>query len=218
MPPHEATDSGFATMLEMRLMHEWTAYVCETFSTAWEFWKYQVPLIALEHRYLLDSLMCLSAMHSSRQLPKQWLSLEGRMATIGENGSLDNTPGTDRATETLRWTLPEGVDQAQLDRYAPKAEPEHMLAKRRIDMVQIAQTYFDRAIDGHRSAILNMDAEDPQAVYLTSICVSWAALFHLNENSEDPTMPCNDPVQWIRLARGTRAIVSQSSFFFKAKR
>lgn len=197
-------------------MHVWTAYVCETFSTAWEFWKYQVPLVALEHRYMLDSLLCLSAMHLSRQMPKQWLSLEGRMATVGESGSVSETPGSGRVPENLRWTLPEGVDQAQLDSFAQRAEPDHLVAKRRSDMVQIAQTYFDRALDGHRTAVLNMDADNSQAVYLTSICVSWAALFHLSENSEDPTMPCNDPVQWIRLSRGTRTIVSSPSCFLVA--
>jgi len=191
-------------------MHEWTAYVCETFSTAWEFWKYQAPLVALEHRYLLDSLLCLSAMHVSRQLPKQWLSLEGRMASLSENGNLTDTPGTDRAPDNTLWTLPEGADRAKLDSYAPRAEPEYLVAKRRNDMLQVAQAYFDRALDGHRTAVQNMSPDNSEAVYLTSVCVSWAALFHLSENSEDPAMPCNDPVQWVRLARGSRTIVSLS--------
>lgn len=189
-------------------MHEWTAYVCETFTTAWEFWKYQVPLIALDCRYLLDSIMCLSAMHLSRQMPKRWLPLEGRMASLSEDSSLANAPGSHLPHDNTRWSLPDGVDRTELDGYAPKAEPDYLIAKRRQDMLQIAQSYFDRAVDGHRAAVLNMTPENAEAVYCASVCISWAALFHLSEESDDPAMPCNDPVQWIRLSRGTRAIVS----------
>lgn len=47
-------------------MHEWTAYVCHTLSTAWEFWKYEAPLLAFEHRCILDGLHCLAALYIAR--------------------------------------------------------------------------------------------------------------------------------------------------------
>ena len=37
-------------MLELRLMHEWNTQVPQSFSTAWEFWQRQAPLIAFQHR------------------------------------------------------------------------------------------------------------------------------------------------------------------------
>lgn len=64
--------------LELRLMHEWTAHTSQTFSTASEFWRFQVPLIALDFRYVLDALLAMAALHASRRPPNRWLSLEGR--------------------------------------------------------------------------------------------------------------------------------------------
>lgn len=75
---HESIDPILDPGLELRLMHEWTAYTCTTFSTAWEFWRYQAPLIALEFRYVLDAMLALAALHASRQVPRQWIPLEGR--------------------------------------------------------------------------------------------------------------------------------------------
>ncbi|KAK6388935.1 hypothetical protein LTR65_007216 [Meristemomyces frigidus] len=54
-PPDEA--SGQATesnevegVLELGLMHEWTAYASKTFSTAWEFWSYRAPALVAAKR------------------------------------------------------------------------------------------------------------------------------------------------------------------------
>lgn len=54
-------------LLEMRLMHKWTAYTCHTFSTARKYWEFQAPLIAFKHRHVLDGLLCLTALHAARQ-------------------------------------------------------------------------------------------------------------------------------------------------------
>ncbi len=73
-----ALASGPDHTLELRLMHEWTAYTCKTFSTAWEFWCYRAPNIGLDFRYVLDAMLAMAALHSSRRPPSQWIPSEGR--------------------------------------------------------------------------------------------------------------------------------------------
>ena len=63
-------------------MHEWTAWTSKTFSTAWEFWHYQAPLVALEFRHLLDSILAVSALYASRQPPMQWVPLYGKSKAL----------------------------------------------------------------------------------------------------------------------------------------
>jgi hypothetical protein len=46
-------------------------------------------------------------------------------------------------------------------------------------------------------------------VYLTSILVSFYALFVCSESDEDSTLPSSDPIQWLRVAKGTRFICSR---------
>lgn len=46
-------------------------------------------------------------------------------------------------------------------------------------------------------------------VYITSILVSFYALFVCSESDEDPTVPNSDPIQWLRVAKGTRFICSK---------
>ena len=77
-----------------------------------------------------------------------------------------------------------------------------LATKRSWEMLTISRTYFDRAIDGHRKALANLNIENIEAVYLTSILVSFSALFTLSESEEDSTLPSLDPRQWLRLARG----------------
>lgn len=79
-PTSERRDTGddIDPSLELRLMHEWTAYTCKTLATDVEFWTYQVPLIALQFRPVLDSVLAMAALHASRQPPKQWVPTEGR--------------------------------------------------------------------------------------------------------------------------------------------
>lgn len=46
-------------------------------------------------------------------------------------------------------------------------------------------------------------------VYVTSILVADYALFVCSESDEDSTLPSPDPVQWLRVSRGTRFICGQ---------
>lgn len=78
VPEHRALDPRLDPMLELQLMHAWTAYTFRTFSTAWEFWGYQAPLIALEFRHVLDAMFALAALHESRQPSMQWAPTEAR--------------------------------------------------------------------------------------------------------------------------------------------
>lgn len=82
----------------------------------------------------------------------------------------------------------------------------YLAAKRGHEMLAISRMYFDRAIDGHRRALANLSVENIEAVYLTSILVSFHSLFVLSESEEDSTLPSLDPIQWLRLAKGTRFI------------
>lgn len=71
-------------------------------------------------------------------------------------------------------------------------------------MLITARIYFDRAIDGHRRGLSALTRENVEAVYITSILVSYHALFTLSDSDEDRTLPTLDPVVWLRLADGTR--------------
>ena len=71
-------------------------------------------------------------------------------------------------------------------------------------MLVNARVYFDRAIDGHRRGLSALTRENVEAVYITSILVSFHALFTLSDSYEDRTLPTLDPVVWLRLADGTR--------------
>ena len=76
--PNSVLNQDLDPILELRLMHEWTAHSSKTFSPTWEFWCYQAPLIALEFRYLLDAMFAMAALHASKQPPSQWNPIEGR--------------------------------------------------------------------------------------------------------------------------------------------
>jgi hypothetical protein len=178
-------------------MHEWTCRVPKSFSTAWEFWKYQAPLIAFEHRYFLDALLCLAALHASRRKPRQWLSSEGRMQTL---------PEADHTTQSLtgEQAVPDATDarsRLNLDHLA--------LAQEHGEMLRVAHMYFERALDGQNKALPTLDAETGEACYLASLCVSYAALFALGEDRGDLSGWVSDPIQWVRIAHGSRIVVSR---------
>jgi hypothetical protein len=84
-----------------------------------------------------------------------------------------------------------------------------LASKRSHEMLTVSRFYFDRAIDGHRKALSDLTVENIEAVYLTSILVSFLAVFVLSESDEDSTLPYVDPLQWMRLAKGTRFICSR---------
>lgn len=187
-------------------MHEWTAYTCETFSTAWEFWKYQAPLIALEFRYVLDSMLALAALQASRQPIRQWIPMDGKMVLV--RNPLYNESHSDRDL-THHWKL-KGVDKKLLSSLSKPGDNvgdnAYLATKRSIEMLAVSRMYFDRAIDGHRKALADLTVANIESVYLTSIIVSFNALFTLSESEEDSTLPSLDPIQWLRLAKGTRFI------------
>jgi hypothetical protein len=67
----DADDPNLDPLLEMRLVHEWTANVCKTFTTAWEFWVYQVrkPLSIIQLQHLLIVTIHLGTVNCIRVPP-----------------------------------------------------------------------------------------------------------------------------------------------------
>jgi hypothetical protein len=209
-------DSTLDPILEMRLMHEWTSQVPQSFSTAWEFWQRQAPLIAFEHRYVLDSILCLAALHASRREPQQWLSLEGRMApTTGKQSKIKTgqTSG-DQFTSPPPWTLPSEICVSETADVRSRLQKDQLaLDQHRGEMLRVARIYFDRALAGQNKALPAIDAESGEACYLASICVSYAALFSLGENQNETNTWLSNPIQWVRIAHGSRVVVSSSTIF-----
>ncbi|KAF2173919.1 hypothetical protein M409DRAFT_16187 [Zasmidium cellare ATCC 36951] len=204
-PPAESNGyhgdlQGLDPKLEIRLMHEWTAYTCSSFSTGTEFWRFQAPLFAMEHRMVLDAMFALAALHFSRQSPKQWIPMEGRMVPIRDP---IQKPAYATKDISAQWKENEdAVDAANALRNSNNAD--YVSTKRRQEMLINARVYFDRAIDGHRRGLSALTRENVEAVYITSILVSFHALFTLSDSYEDRTLPTLDPVVWLRLADGTR--------------
>lgn len=198
-------------MLELRLMHEWTAQVPQSFSTAWVFWQRQAPLIAFEHRYVLDALLCLAALHASRRQPQQWLALEGRMAPAANKSSSPQETSLEVNQHTdPRWTLPSELNNAAPAELRSRPQMDRLaLDDQQVEMLRVARIYFERALAGQNKALPNIDAQSGEACYLASIGVSWAAFFSLGEDHEGVHWWLNDPIQWVRIAHGSRVVVSQ---------
>jgi hypothetical protein len=197
-------------LLELRLMHEWNTEVPQSFSTAWEFWQRQAPLIAFEHRYVLDSLLCLAALHAHRRQPQQWLALEGRMAPIHEEQTLTQISGLAGGQDIHQaWKLPSEVDSSKTSNVRSRLRLDHLaLEKQRDELLRVARVYLDRALAGQNKALPVIHAESGEACYLASICVTWAALFFLGEDQDNANPWLNDPIQWARIAHGSRVVVS----------
>jgi hypothetical protein len=197
-------------MLELRLMHEWNTQVPQSFSTAWEFWKRQAPLIAFEHRYVLDSLLCLAALHAHRRQPQQWLALEGRMAPTPKEQTSTQISGLANGRDINQpWKLPSEVDSSEISNVRSRLRLDHLaLELQHGELLRVARVYFDRALAGQNKALPVIDAESGEACYLASICVTWAALFFLSEDQDGTNPWLNDPIQWARIAHGSRVVVS----------
>ena len=197
-------------MLELRLMHEWNTQVPQSFSTAWEFWQRQAPLIAFEHRYVLDSLLCLAALHAHRRQPQQWLALEGRMAPSLKEPSSTRISGPVNGPEPHQlWKLPSEMDTSETSDVRSRLHMDHLaLEQQRSELIRVARVYFDRALAGQNKALPILDAESGEACYLASVCVSWAALFFLGEDQDGTSPGLNNPIQWAHIARGSRVVVS----------
>jgi len=195
-------------------MHEWSAQVPQSFSTAWEFWQRQAPLIAFEHRYVLDSLLCLAALHAHRRQPQQWLAFEGRMASTGKGqvSTLVTGPISEHQTHQP-WMLPResGISETT-DVRSRLGMDKLALEQQRGEMHRVARVYFDRALAGQNKALPTIDAESGEACYLASICLTWAALFFLGEDQDDANYGLSDPLQWARIAHGCRVVVSSHIF------
>lgn len=197
-------------MLEIRLIHQWTAHTSTSFSTVGEFWRLQAPLVAVQHRCLMDAMLALSALHASRTPAQRWLAREGRMEQVMPiRDAHHQTPAPDQNLAPL-WKM----DRGMLDGYkkgleagTSSAEVEQLMhheAQRRVEMRTVSHVYFDRAIEAHRQALLNLSVNNIEAVYLTSIIVSFHALFELAEfDVHESTDVSSDPGLWVRLAHGT---------------
>lgn len=188
-------------------MHEWTAYVCQSFSTAWEFWRYQAPLIALEFRYMLDAMNALAALHASRQPTRQWVPTEARMVEV-------RTPGqgfsrSRRGSEEMLQPQNRDYETILANSLTSAGNNAFLASKKCGEMVAISRMYFNRAIDGHRKALSDLTMENVEAVYCTSVLVSFVALFTLSESEDDSMLMSVNPIQWLRLARGTVHITSR---------
>lgn len=192
-------------------MHEWNTQVPQSFSTAWEFWQRQAPLIAFEHRYVLDSLLCLAALHAYRRQPQQWLALEGRMApTLEEQNSTQMSRIANDQDMHQAWKLPSEMDSSETSNVRSRLRLDHLaLEQQHGELLRVARVYFDRALAGQNKALPVIDAESGEACYLASICVTWAALFFLGEDQDGTNLWLNDPIQWARIAHGSRVVVSR---------
>lgn len=179
-------------------MHHWTCHTCKTFSTAWEFWQSQCPLIALRHRYLLDAIFAMTALHASRQPPSMWLPLEGRLAHVSESMQAPPTESW-KMTDEEADAINRGILSKKRLAEEGGSNSEHLL--------NISRTYFDRSIEGHRAAVADLTIDNVEAIWFTSILVSFIALFTLRETTEDGSAPSVDPVLWLRLGGGIATIV-----------
>ena len=199
-------------MLELRLMHEWNTQVPQSFSTAWEFWQRQAPLIAFEHRYVLDSLLCLAALHAHRRQPQQWLALEGRMAPTLEEQTSTQTSRLSNGQEAHQpWNLPSEMKTSETSNVHSRLRLDHLaLEQQRGELLHVARSYFDRALAEQNKALPVIDTESGEACYLASICVTWAALFFLGEDQDSTNPWLSDPIQWARIAHGSHVVVSSS--------
>lgn len=184
---------GLDARLEIQLMNHWTHATSSTFSPDAKFWREDVILLASDNRMLLDAMFALTALHLSRQQPKQWISSIDRATSSRElagvepnaaNGHRNGEKSPDRSVQTID-------DLEYNSRYSR-------------DMLQHARRYFDRSITGHTTGIHNLNKDNLDAVYHTSILLSLVAIFALGEADDDPTLLRVDPLFWTRLAEGIR--------------
>jgi len=82
------------------------------------------------------------------------------------------------------------------------------LTEQHSEMLRVARIYFERALAGQNKALPALNAENGEACYLATLCVSYAALFALGEDRGDLSGWVSDPIQWVRIAHGSRIVVS----------
>lgn len=85
-----------------------------------------------------------------------------------------------------------------------------------MDIGEPCRTYQSRTLKlvSHLNGTIFLQRSDADcepwfSVYITSILVSFYALFVCSESDEDPSIPASDPIQWLRVAKGTRFICAR---------
>lgn len=159
-------------------------------------------------------MLALSALHASRQKPRRWITVEGRMASI-EDGRVNSMPLPDNAVSGEKeWV---GIDGEPVPSAGQPETDKDLNVFDHAHMLHISRVYFDRALEGQQRALPGLTADNARAVFMCSILVSYYALFTLSEDSQSPDLPVHDPIQWFRLARGTTLIVTQWMSFARAE-
>lgn len=189
-------------LLELRLMHQWTAYTSRTFSPAWDFWQLQVPLMALVHPQVMDALMAMSALHLAKLSP----------ADVGTF----HTPSASDPPQELQHgdhgaTLAQHLASLVPETHGPDAvQHQQQMTRVNYGMLVNSRIYFDRAMEGHRLSLSNeLTLQNIEAIYTTTTMISFAALFSLSSREDDPSLPPLDPVLWVRSAADTRDLANR---------
>ncbi|KAF2163014.1 hypothetical protein M409DRAFT_26461 [Zasmidium cellare ATCC 36951] len=181
------------------------AYTCHSLSTTWEFWKYEIPLVAFEFRHVLDALLALTALSASRQRPRYWSTLDGRMVSA-EEGEFA-TPLSDAPLNT-GWKQADRARRSMIE----QAGADSMVLRSTDpngDMLEISRRYFSMALEGHQKALANLNVKNFRATYISSVMVSYYSFFTLSESAEGGDSLMLDPMKWFRLSKGTVYIIDQ---------
>lgn len=192
-------------LLEVRLMHEWMAYTCHSLSTTWEFWKYEIPLVAFEFRHILDALLAVTALSASRQKPRYWSTLDGKMISVDNGEVISPTSetlvnvGWKQATQARRDMIENPGNDAVLVR---PTDPNG-------DMLEVSRRYFSAALKGHQEALATLNVKNFRAAYISSVLVSYYSLFTLSESAESGESLMLDPMKWFQLSKGTVHIIDK---------
>lgn len=202
--PGNAVDSK----LEARLVHHWTSCTSSSFSPAVDYWRSQVPSVALEHRYVFDALLAIAALDICRKAPAKIIVLDGQQVQI-RNPIYDPSHPEVESTRSWRglpdsWKLQGNSDEAWSSEYRTSfgAEEHH-------GMLQTSRQYFDRAIEGHQKAVATLTVEQIEAVFITSVLISIYGLFILSKDEDDVILPTFDPVHWLHLGEGTHVLAGK---------
>lgn len=159
-----------------------------------------MPLDGLEHRTVLDAMFGLAALHASRQSPTGWIPAEGRMMPFRHPVYKQQDAPRDLSNQ---WK--ESQDSVEMASVTGNiGQPDYLAERRRHELLLSARKYFNRAIDGHRAGIQAITKDNVDAIYVTSVLVSFQALFSLSEPEDNPALPAIDPIVWLRLADSTR--------------
>ncbi|KAI9723909.1 MAG: hypothetical protein M1828_004028 [Chrysothrix sp. TS-e1954] len=70
--------------------------------------------------------------------------------------------------------------------------------------------YYNRALQGHRSCVNNVDASNAEAVLATTVMIAFQSFVALGTHGGDQSSPTpyELPLQWLKLSSGTRTLYS----------